>query len=352
MTSGIDTVAHPEIRSADRCRAVTLIELLVVVAIIGLLVAMLLPAVQSARELARRTQCANNLRQLGLSLHNYESAKKHLPPGGESKIYEAQPTWVPNLYRWSALAHLTPYLEESTAYNSLDLTVPLFRSDKLGAIFDHNLQGVGLILPEFLCPSDRRERVSSIFGPTNYAACAGTGIGGGTPFDTDGLFYTNSRTRIADIADGVSKTVAFSEATLGEKYPAGAQRSQVKQRLAYAFPKAPPLTEDACNAVKTSWNVNDPPGFAWVNGEYRSALYNHYWGPNAEEFDCIASRITFPFEEIYSAWGWRAARSYHPGGVNVLLADGSVHFVPDGVNGVIWKEISTRAGGESSGAGF
>jgi prepilin-type processing-associated H-X9-DG protein len=321
---------------------------LVVVAIIGLLIALLIPAVQSARESARRTQCANNLRQLGLSLHNYLSARKHLPPGSEAKIYDPQPGWPPNLYRWSALAHLTPYMEASTAYRSLDLTVPLYRSDKLGAVFDHNLQGVGLILPEFLCPSDRRERVSSIFGPTNYAACTGTGAGGGTPFETDGLFHVNSRMRMGDITDGVSKTIAFSEGTLGIKYAAGVQRSQVKQRLAYAFANAPPLTEDICNEVKTSWNVNDPPGFAWVNGEYRSSLYNHYWPPNAEEFDCIANRITFPFDEIYSVWGWRAARSYHAGGVNVLLADGSVHFVPDGVNRVIWKNIATRAGGEST----
>ena len=117
--------------------------------------------------------------------------------------------------------------------------------------------------------------------------------------------------------------------------------------MAYLFANAAPLTEESCNA-STSWNYQTPRGFSWVNGEYRCALYNHYWAPNAVDFDCIAQPIFGSKETIYAGYGWRASRSLHPGGVNVLLADGSVHFVPDGVNQTIWHDISTRSGAETS----
>jgi hypothetical protein len=232
------------------------------------------------------------------------------------------------------------------------LNVPLYSAS--GALFNstRNLATVSLVLPEFLCPSDRRQSVRPDLGPTNYSACSGTGVGGGTPFETDGLFFVNSRVRISEITDGTSKTVAYSEGTLGEKYPLGTQRAQINPRLAYAYAQSVPLTEAGCNAVLSTWNLDTPPGFSWANGEYRCALYNHRWGPNAAELDCVSNKITFPFDELYSAYGWRSARSYHAGGVTILLADGSAHFVRDGVNGVIWKEIATRAGGESSGAGL
>jgi prepilin-type processing-associated H-X9-DG protein len=280
-----------------------------------------------------------------LALNHFVAARKHLPVGAESHEYAGNPLAQPhNFYRWSSLAHLTPYMEASAAYKSLDLSVPLYAADF--SIFPQNRPGIALLLPEFLCPSDRMQRVRMSFGPTNYAACAGSGIGGGTPFDTDGVFYANSSTRLADVSDGLSKTAAFAETTLGEIYPLGTQRSQVRTRTAYAFAKDVPLTENSCNEVVANWNYQDPGGFAWVSGEYRCALYNHYWLPNANEFDCISAKVSGTLSDIYSAFGWRAARSYHKGGVNLLLLDGSVHFVRDGVNGVIWREISTRAGGE------
>lgn len=335
---------QPQSRAASRWlgSGFTLIELLVVIAIIGLLMALLLPALQSARESARRTHCANNLKQLGLALHNYESGHRRFPPGADSKASPINPLGTPhNFFRWSVLAKLTPYLDQSAATKSLDLTVPLYGSNF--AVYPQNLAGVALLLPEFLCPSDRQQRAIPNFGPTNYAACTGSGGGGGTPFDTDGLFYINSHVRIAEITNGASKTAAISESVLGQTNnpPPGTSQAQADPRMAYIYPKAVPLTEASCNA-STSWNYQDPRGFAWVNGEYRCALYNHYWGPNAANFDCIANVVSGPLTEIYAAYGWRAARSFHPGGVNLLLADGSVHFVPDGVNGVIWQAISTR----------
>jgi prepilin-type N-terminal cleavage/methylation domain-containing protein/prepilin-type processing-associated H-X9-DG protein len=327
--------------------AFTLVELLVVIAIIGALVALTLPAVQSARGAAQRAACSNNLKQLGLALLNYESAKHRFPPGSEAKESPINPLATPyTFFRWSTLAHLTPYLEQSAAYKSLDLTVPLYTSSFQQ--FPQNVEPVKRLLPEFLCPSDRQQRVIPNFGATNYVACTGSGAGGGTPFDTDGIFYTNSRTRIADITDGTSKTVAMSESVLGERNnpPNGTPQASSDPRMAYVYPKAVPLTEDSCNA-STTWNYQDPRGFAWVNGEYRSALYNHYWNPDSASFDCIGNVVVGSINEIYAVYGWRTARSFHTGGVNALLADGSVHFIPDGINSVIWREISTRASAET-----
>jgi prepilin-type N-terminal cleavage/methylation domain-containing protein len=325
----------------------TLVELLVVIAIIGTLIALLLPAVQSARESSRRTQCLNNLKQIGLALHSYESALQKFPPGADSKKDPANPTTPYNFFRWSTLAHLTPYLEETAAYNSLDLAVPLYGSNQQP--LPQNVEGVKLVLQEFLCPSDRQQRIIPNFGPTNYAACTGSGINGGTPFTTDGIFYVNSRTRIRDIFDGTGKTVAFSESVLGETNNPRPNTPQASAdpRMGYVYPKAVPLTEASCNA-STTWNYQDPRGFAWVNGEYRSALYNHYLLPNSLQFDCIANIVAAPITEVYAAYGWRAARSFHRGGVNILLADSSVHFVPDGVNATIWHDISSRNGAETS----
>ncbi len=197
-----------------RWRGFTLLELLVVVAIMGVLAALLLPAVQASRESARRTQCLNNLKQIGLAALDYEQARKYLPSGSEAKVYSLQPTFPQTFYRWSAFAHMAPFLEETAAYNALDLTVPLYMPPSY-AIAPQNVAGVALVLSIFLCPTDLGNVVSTGFGPTNYTMCAGTGLGGGTPFNTDGLYYVNSQTQLKDITDGLSKTIAVSESILG-----------------------------------------------------------------------------------------------------------------------------------------
>jgi prepilin-type N-terminal cleavage/methylation domain-containing protein len=318
-------------------RAITLVELLVVIAIIGVLIALLLPAIQSARENARRLQCANKLKQLGVALHNYESARHHLPPGSESRQYDTITPY--GFYRWSALAHLTPYMEQSVVHDLLDLSVPLYSSSF--AVFPQNVAPVAMVVPDFLCPSDVGVSVSAGFGPTNYAACAGTGAGGGTPFDTDGLFYINSQTRLNQIANGLSKTVAMAESILGKAPPVGANQAQADPRYVYVFTFINPLTDAACVSTNV-FNISDVRGFAWANGEYRAAMYNHYLPPNSARVDCIASRIGGTLADVTAAYGWRTARSLHVGGVNLLLADGSVHFVPDGVNQQIWQAVSSR----------
>lgn len=318
----------------------TLVEVLVVVAIISALVALLLPAIQSSRDASRRAACINNMRQIALAAHAHESALRRLPPGSVAKEYPDSPQTAWTFYRWSALAMLSPYLENTAAYNMLDLTKPLY-SITLG-VTPENAAGSQLVVPTFLCPGDHGTRVHPGFGPTNYAACAGSGVGGGTPEDTDGVFYVNSRTRISEIQDGTSHTVAFSESVLG--VTGNSNRSVTE---AYKFVFAAPLTESACN-LPLSWNYQDPRGFAWVNGEYRCALYNHFLPPNASTHDCISNRVSGPPSAKYVPFGWRAARSRHSGGVNVIMADGSAEFVQDGVDAAVWKALATRAGGEAT----
>lgn len=328
-----------------RRSGVTLVELLVVVAIIGVLVGLLLPAVQAVRESGRRTACINNLRQLGLGLANHESARREYPVGSESRSFPAYRRVTPQHCRWSALAHLAPYYEEQALLEGLDRSVPLYIDLRPDAIAPQNKPIVKIVVPLFLCPSDRGIAVSPIFGPTNYAACAGSG-GDGTPYDTDGLFFINSRTRPKDVTDGLSKTVAFSESLLGDS--SSTNRANVTPANAYQFVMAAPLSSDSCEATAV-WNFSDPRGFAWANGEYRTTMYNHRLMPNDMKMDCMGVLISPPvgqIDRLYAAYGWRAARSRHPGGVNVLMADGSGQFVEDGVDAAVWRALSTRAGGE------
>jgi prepilin-type N-terminal cleavage/methylation domain-containing protein/prepilin-type processing-associated H-X9-DG protein len=335
-------------------RGFTLIELLVVIAIIAILVALLLPAVQQAREAARRTECKNHLKQLGLALHNFESAYKKLPVGAESKQFPSNPSHPYNFYRWSVLAHLTPYLEQSNAYNSLNLDVPLFAPPAFDVLPQNQLAS-GLIVPVFLCPSDQGVSVSSGYGvgalgPTNYAGCAGTGVGGGTPFKDegiDGTFYVNSETRFRDFQDGTSNTVVMSESTLGT----GAENTgdpmevQTSPQTVFRFVSGTPLTDASCDAA-TSWNVSNRRGFMWVDGEYRCTLYNHYYMPNSRTPDCLGVSLDPSPAKLYTGYGWRTARSWHSGGVNALLGDGSVRFVSENINPFVWRALATIKGKE------
>lgn len=331
-------------RLPSKCRlGFTLIELLVVIGIFGLLVAMLLPAVQAARESARRTHCTNNLRQLGLAVQNFESNHGFLPTGSDSKSFPGAPNHPYTFYRWSMLAHVAPYIEQGNVHDLLDLSVPMYGTDF--QVTPENRKAVALVVPTFLCPSDREQPVAEGFGPTNYAACAGSGAGGGTPFDADGVFFINSEMRIARITDGTSHTAFVSESLLGTGPSNLTQASAVDPQTMYSFVFIAPLRDSLCNAA-TKWNVNDPRGFSWANGEYRCALYNHYYPPNHDVPDCMAAKTYGPPEERFAAYGWRTARSRHPGGVNLAMGDGAVRFLADSVNLAVWQALSTREGGE------
>lgn len=325
---------------ARRC-GFSLVELLVVIAIIGVMTGVLLPAVQAAREASRRSECLNRLRQISLALHGHESARGHFPSGSVAKALPNNPLQPHTFFRWSALAQALPYMERGTIFGELNLDAPLYRPDF--RITAENAATVKLTVPDFLCPSDRGERVSEAFGPTNYAACAGTGAERGTPFDADGVFYINSATKFSDLSDGASNTVLIAEGVLGETPPPLTPRSGANPQMVYAFGRVAPLTTDGCEQSAV-WNLSDPPGFSWANGEYRSAMYNHWTTPNSREFDCVAAVTLGPVEVKYATYGWRTARSNHPGGVNVGMADGSASFVEDSVAAEAWRAMATRNG--------
>jgi prepilin-type N-terminal cleavage/methylation domain-containing protein/prepilin-type processing-associated H-X9-DG protein len=328
-------------------RAFTLIELLVVIAIIAILIGLLLPAVQKVREAAARMKCSNNIKQIGLALHNYEGTAGKFPPlypgtapGSTAFNYK---------YTWSVLAQLNPYLEQTNIYNSMDLTQPMY--DAANQITAPNRFAVVQKVAIFLCPSDKGEPVSSAYGvtnmgPTNYIASHGSGVSGGgygSPIAADGIFPAVNGVRVTDITDGTSNTAAFSESILGE----GAEVSPTQpgdEQVAYKYTGfSGTLPSDAnCAGSPSSWNGYNRRGFMWASGEARCVSYNHYYTPNSKSFDCVANDPTM----TYIAVGYRGARSRHSGGVNVLLGDGSVRFVSNSIPLPTWRALGTRATGE------
>jgi prepilin-type N-terminal cleavage/methylation domain-containing protein/prepilin-type processing-associated H-X9-DG protein len=332
-------------RAGRQSAGFTLIELLVVIAIVGILVALLLPAVQYARESARRASCLNKLKQLGLAAHNFHDSRQTFPIGSTSQQWAANPTNAWTFYRWSSLAYLLPYLEDTTVRNAIDLTTPLYGLNY--ALTPQNAAGVAMSPAEFLCPSDHGSVITAGFGPTNYAGCNGTGLNGGTPIATDGIFYVNSATKLSQIVDGSSKTALYSESRLSNSPPNNA--APYDPRVDYHFLIAAPLTDSLC-ASAISWNYTDGRGFSWADGEFRCAMYNHYQTPNSSVFDCMGVTLFGGTQMEYTPYGWRAARSNHPGGVNVAFADGGVHFVTDDIALAVWQAYATRAGNENVGS--
>lgn len=311
-------------------RGFTLIELLVVIAIIAVLISLLLPAVQAAREASRRMQCVNNLKQVGIALHNYENSLSIFPPGRTS--------W-PNV--WSSLAQLLPQMEGNNQFNALNFDFPPVDLTSSGGLTNApNTTSVSTTVKSFLCPTDPQDRLDPNFGPNNYVANAGTGTLNGGSFKVvagapvpDGVFYDTSNVRIATITDGLSNTVAFSETTKGLGLDSASATPQ-NARSQFVITAAASITPATC-ATAASWSGDR--GREWARGSFILAAYNHFYTPNSRQPDCSntgrAAAITAP-------------RSFHPGGVNSLFCDGHVQFVKDSVNQVTWWALSTRAGGE------
>ncbi|MGP0062454.1 MAG: DUF1559 domain-containing protein [Isosphaeraceae bacterium] len=320
----------------------TLIELLVVIAIISVLIALLLPAVQSAREAARRMQCTNNLKQLGLALNSYHASWNGFPVGFLYAYQGILPNSSASQYRWSVLAQMAPYLEQANVFNAINFNFPIAHMPTTGGAlfwpyFEANTTAMATQVAMFLCPSDGAAPPAVGTGPTNYAFCSGDGSNGGDATNADGVFILGPSLSVASVTDGTSQTAAASEQSLGiagpysqpAPTPTPMPWSRAMSRVAAA-----PLTDAACAVAPDGWLLNK--GSSWWDGNYQNALYNHYLPPNANRPDCI----------VYHNPGWKAARSYHPGGVNLLSCDGHVAFIKDSVNLATWRALSTRAGGE------
>ena len=286
----------------SRRRGFTLIELLVVVAIIAILIALLLPAVQQAREAARRSSCKNNMAQLMIAVHNYEMAYEMLPPGSinatgpirnEAKGYHM--SWV---------TQLLPYIEEQVAFRKLDF--------KVGA-YDKKNEVVRLhAIPLLNCPSDDRSLVRDNVPTTNYAACHNS-TASAIEKSNNGVMFLNSHIRYSQITDGVSKTIFFGEKVIEE-------------------PKA-----------------DDKSPYSWISGT-RATLRNT--GTNLNDaVDFGDGRIRQPDQnkqpakkdDISSVGGFS---SRHPGGGHVAMGDGSVRFLSENINPVLYKRLGHRADGE------
>jgi prepilin-type N-terminal cleavage/methylation domain-containing protein/prepilin-type processing-associated H-X9-DG protein len=309
---------------------VTLIELLVVLAIIGLLIAIAVPAVQQARENSGRVACANNLKQIGTALHAYLAAQGVFPPGamgGSDWGY------------WHANVALLPHLELAALYNSLNLG--LKGSDAA------NTTGGYRSVSVLLCPSDAAAMTKS-YGLTNYSECVGTGRWAGGPDDIctgfpvpqDGLFAETRPFGSADCRDGLSHTAAFSEMVHGDGgAPRPVSRPKPSLGAIYEFLVLSQTQRellDMCANVSGLTNVQIwPAGFPWY-GDGRMA-YTHLRPPG--EHSCFGGNLGSIFSPI-------TANSRHREGVNLLLADGHVRFVSNSIDLGAWQALASRNGGE------
>ena len=335
-------------------RAFTLIELLVVISIIGVLVGLLLPAVQQAREAARRAQCVNNLKQIGLAMHNYVSTFGVLP-FGKGGSYDMSVPGTPMYARWSANSQLLIYLEQGNLFNAINFNLPPETPGMEGALpfmpaFENpdraNSTWSRIKVATFLCPSDPEESAdwpggNNYYGNQQTWACdlSETNPSSLAPNEKiQGIFYFGSRVKPADVTDGLSQTAFFSEKLKGNGVPD--PRSDM-----VVIPNQSSLnaTYQTCMAVtpQTAVPLTSKQGASWVMGEMCCTTYNHVAPPNSR----TCSGVGFPGSMANMSMQVPPS-SQHPGGANLLMGDGSVHFVKNGIDLLTWRAIGTRGGGE------
>jgi prepilin-type N-terminal cleavage/methylation domain-containing protein/prepilin-type processing-associated H-X9-DG protein len=326
----------------------TLLELLVVIAIIGILVALLLPAIQAAREASRRSSCTNNLKQCGLALQHYHNTYGAFP------LLGLKPFECP--WQFSVQARILSLAEQEGLQDLINLEEPLFvGSGPAQMLNPAQAAAAGTPVPMFRCPSDgTNDRYPEYFTTAdkpfaggNYVVCTGSGTG--TNYDlrypTDGLFYFASACRFRDMVDGSSNTVAMAETLLGShRETTGSSPLDPKREMAHmqnlsVNASAPGISGivnpdlESLLAGATKWTGRRC--HAWISGKQFASTFCTYLPPNP------------PLPDLWAKGaGFIAARSNHPGGVNALLGDGSVRFVSDTVETATWRALGTCARGE------
>ena len=322
----------------------TLVELLVVIAIIGILVGLLLPAVQAAREAARRMQCGNNLKQLGLALHNYESGMNRFPP---SAVIDFATAGTANNGSWGVHGRILPYLEQGNLYSQVDLTTA----------WDFQLAIDNLKIPVYSCPSDARGDESRPTGtgrPTLYPTSYGFNFGRWFVYNPttrqggEGMFFPNSFLRIGAITDGTSNTLFAAE---------------VKAWTPYTRNGGPAATTIPSTQAEAEAQVASGPDFKntghteWPDGRVHHTGFTTALPPNANVSYTNGGTV-YPQADFNSwqegrngtsgrpSYAMITSRSYHTSVVNTAFADGSVHSISDSIDLQVWRALSTRASGE------
>ncbi len=369
-------------RASHRPWAFTLVELLVVIAIIGILIALLLPAVQAARESARRTECSNKLKQYGVAMHNYVTVHKRFPPA-QVKIIVADVTGASNaeFLAWAAtvnysscqrtydpdgrgfnhFVYLLPYMEQDNIAEGIDMD---YAVDRPAGCFgeQQNFATLTAVKPDlFRCPSEPLK--VSMLGPNDVRAAGVTSFRGnhgryGASDDrNDGFFLfpprlpfrirkENSKWGLSpnDVLDGLSNTAAMSERGLGD------QNANLYSKTgdAVAEPGIPAGDYDGadlasaqrlrtgCLASTSVVDVDSRGGEVWYRGEWGNSLYNHVVPPNTK---------TVKRNSDNKAPGCHPATSYHPGGVNLMMGDGSTRFIRSSISAAVWSALGGRRDG-------
>ncbi|MCA9121415.1 MAG: DUF1559 domain-containing protein [Planctomycetaceae bacterium] len=314
-------------------RGFTLVELLVVIAIIGILVALLLPAVQAAREAARRMQCGNNLKQLGIALHNYHDTYKTFPPDaiwhGNVKGTTAAAGDERN-YTWICL--ILPFIEQSPLHDQIDFSRPA-----LGQLSNISMGGgktaLELMLPALACPSDYQfVEPPRGFGVTSYSGNAGWDGHRRKHRDINraGVFPFYDAVRLRDIVDGTSNTVAVGETTqLGFARPAGVVRAQGGggnlRSPNGSVSRAALVATGAWHGWNHAWLLEAGKGTTLLANGTSGTIWGPYTSPN---------HVSGPSYYWHHAINndWPGPGSMHPGGAQFALADASVRFIPETIS--------------------